>query len=231
MKLIVQMHACQFGRLGQACEGRAKRRIFAIGNSTGLSFPTCQPTRGCYVTCGKHYTPLLSQTLHSALPPSVLLALAHEQQLLRDLATAERLTLPAAKLLLIHSFPIPPLTIDTQKVVSLGKNRDEVRPLAQSISTNVVVVLQSQTVFSGKTGFLALGTSALGILLYLLALRCHQLFPGKSGQYVGYGKASYSRSLSIDKKEWSFISSLHTSSIIPLRAPTERGAVFSLQWG
>ena len=154
MKLIVQMHACQFGRLGQACEGRAKRRIFAIGNSTGLSFPTCQPTRGCYVTCGKHYTPLLSQTLHSALPPSVLLALAHEQQLLRDLATAERLTLPAAKLLLIHSFPIPPLTIETLKVVSLGKNRDEVRPLAQSISTNVVV-LQSQTVFSGNTGFLS----------------------------------------------------------------------------
>ena len=56
--------------------------LFAIGNSTGLSFPTCYPTRSCYVTCGKHYTPLLSQTLHSALPPSVLLALAHEQQLL-----------------------------------------------------------------------------------------------------------------------------------------------------
>lgn len=74
-----------------------------------------------------------------------------------------------------------------------------------------------------KTGFLALGTSALGILLYLLALRCHQLFPGESGQYVGYGKASYSRSLSIDKKEWSFISTLHTSSIIPLGGPYGKG--------
>jgi hypothetical protein len=67
------------------------------------------------------------------------------------------------------------------------------------------IINKRKTVFSGKTGFLALGTSALGIILYLLALRCHQLFPGESGQYVGYGKASYSRSLSIDKKEWSLV--------------------------